>query len=339
MNLSSSSNTKTFPYTDLFIRLAQRREIGLLVLLFLTILIVSIVNPAFLSLGNIRDILVKNAPVAIVGCGLTLVILTGEIDISVGSLMGLIAAIVGLLTSPKHFGLPVSVGIFAALLTGLGIGILNGILVTYGRIPSIIVTLGMLTALRGINELLMGGKWITDLSPGLRFWGTGYFAGIPVSLWIALIVIILSIILARRTPLGRRIYAVGSNPEAARLAGLSIRKIKIFVFALTGFLTAVATIISVTRLSVIESGIGVGFELLVVTCVVVGGTSISGGRGNISGTLLGVLLLGMVGTVLIFLRLGEMSTYWERAVQGSFILLAVLVDHLANIHSRTEGAG
>lgn len=324
---------------DLFIRLAQRREIGLLVLLFLTILIVSIVNPAFLSLENILDILVKNAPVAIVGCGMTLVILTGEIDISVGSLMGLIATIVGLFTSPKHFGFPVSVGILAALFTGLGIGILNGILVTYGRIPSIIVTLGMLTALRGINELLMAGKWITDLPPGLRYWGTGYFAGIPVSLWTALIVIVFCIILARQTPLGRRIYAVGSNPEAARLAGLSNRRIKIFVFALTGLLTGVATIISVTRLSVIESGIGAGFELLVVTCVVVGGTSISGGRGNISGTLLGVLLLGMVGTVLIFLRLGEMSTYWERAVQGGFILLAVLADHVANIHSRSEVAG
>lgn len=330
---------KNISSKDLFIRLAQRREIGLLILLFSTILIVSIVNPAFLSLGNIRDILVKNAPVAIVGCGLTLVILTGEIDISVGSLMGLIATIVGLLTSAKHLGLPVWVGILAALLTGLGIGFINGLLVTIGRIPSIIVTLGMLTALRGINELLMGGKWITDLPPGLRFWGIGYVAGIPVSLWTTLIVIVFSVILARRTPLGRRIYAVGSNPEAARLAGLSNRKIKIFVFALTGLLTGIATIISVTRLSVIESGIGVGFELMVVTCVVVGGTSISGGRGNISGTLLGVLLLGMVGTVLIFLRLGEMSTYWERAIQGSFILLAVLVDHLANIHSRTEAAG
>jgi len=321
---------------EIFLRLAQRREIGLLALLCLMILVVSLVNPAFLSPGNIRDILVKNAPTAIAGCAITLVIITGEIDISIGSLMGLLATIVGLLTSASHAGLPVSVGILLTLLIGLGIGTLNGILVTYGRVPSIIVTLGMLTALRGINDLFMGGKWITDLPPGLRFWGTGYLWGAPVSLWIALLVILGCIILARETPLGRRIYAVGSNREAARLAGISERRIKIFVFGLAGFLTGVATLVSATRLSVIESGIGVGFELLVVTCVVVGGTSISGGRGNIPGTLLGVLLLGMVGTVLIFLRLGEMSTYWERAIQGAFILLAVFVDHLASIKSRSE---
>jgi ribose/xylose/arabinose/galactoside ABC-type transport system permease subunit len=192
----------------------------------------------------------------------------------------------------------------------------------------------MLTALRGVTELLMRGEWIENLPPQLRFLGTGNIMGVPVCVATAVVVVALFYALTRQTPMGRRVYAVGSNPRSAILAGISLREIKIVVFTLTGLLTAVATLVSVTQLSVIESGVGVGFELLVVTCVVVGGTSISGGRGNVVGSVLGVLLLNTVGTVLIFLRLGEQSTYWERAIQGAFILLAVLVDHLARRRER-----
>lgn len=309
--------------------LARQREYGLLALLVLTVGVVTAINPVFLSATNVRDMLVQCVPGIIVGCGLTFVILTGEIDISVGSLMGLLAATVGLLTTPEHLGLPVAAGVVLTLLLGAAVGFINGFLVTVGRVPSIIVTLGMLTALRGTTELLMGGHWITGLPSGLRFLGTGTMAGVRVSLWAAALVTVTAILLVRETPLGRRIYAVGSNPQAARLAGLSLTHVKLFVFTLTGFLVGVATVVSVPQLSTIESGIGVGLELFVVTAVVVGGTSISGGKGTIVGTLLGVLLLGIVRTVLIFLNLGERMVYWERAIQGAFILVAVLVDHFA----------
>jgi len=318
-------------------RLARRREFGVLFLLLLTIVGVSVINPAFLAAENIRDILVKNVPVAIAGCALTLVIVTGEIDISVGSLMGVLATVAGLLASPSHWGLPVPLAVLLTLLVGAAVGFVNGFLVAVSRVPSIIVTLGMLTALRGINEILMRGEWITDLPPGLRFLGVGEVLGVRVSLWAAAVVIVACIVFARQTALGRCVYAVGSNPAAARLAGISEKRIKLLVFTLTGFLTAVATLVSVPQLSVIDSGIGVGFELLVVTCVVVGGTSISGGRGTIVGTLLGVLLLGTVGTALIFMKLGQRATYWERAIQGGFILLAVLVDHVTTRRSAGEG--
>jgi ribose/xylose/arabinose/galactoside ABC-type transport system permease subunit len=186
--------------------------------------------------------------------------------------------------------------------------------------------------------MVMGGEWIKNLPPGLRFFGTGTLLGVPVSLWTAALVFAGCVLLARQTPLGRRIWAVGDNPSAARLLGLPVNGAKIFVFALAGFLTGVATLVSVPQLSVIESGIGRGFELLVVTCVIVGGTSIRGGRGTLAGTLLATLLLGMVGTVLIFLRLGESATYWERAIQGAFILLAVLLDHAARRRGSISGA-
>ena len=310
-------------------RLIRQREYGVLALFALTMLLVSVVNPAFLAAGNLRDLLVKCAPVAIVACGVTLVIVTGEIDISVGSLMGLVAAVIGLLTSPQHLGWPVWAGAPLALLLGTGCGFATGLLVTVGRVPSIIVTLGLLTALRGITELLMGGQWITKLPDGLRYLGTGQVLGVPISVLTALVVVAAAIVVTRLTPIGLRIYAVGSNAQSARLAGISERRIKVLAFTVTGFLTAVATLVSVPQLSVIEDGVGIGFELLVVTCVVVGGAAISGGRGTIAGSVLGVLLLNVVATVLIFLRLGAMSTYWERAIQGGFILGAVLLDRVA----------
>jgi ribose/xylose/arabinose/galactoside ABC-type transport system permease subunit len=321
--------------TGILKQLARQREWTVAALIALTVVVVAIVNPGFLSLDVFRNILVAAAPAAIVGCGLTFVIVTGEIDISVGSLMGLCAVALGQLASPSYANLPVAAAVGLMVLLATAVGFINGLLVTFGRVPSIIVTLGMLTALRGATELLMGGKWITDLPPGLRWFGTGAILGVPISIWTATLIVAASVFLARSTPLGRRIYAVGSSPSAARLAGLSPNRIKLFAFTLTGFLTGVATLVSAPQLSTIESGIGAGFELVVVTAVVVGGTSISGGKGTIIGTLLGVVLLGMVRTVLIFLKLGPAATYWERAIQGAFILLAVLIDHV----SRGRGEG
>ncbi len=324
--------------TLLWDRLARQREYGVLALLLLTLAIVGIINPAFLSVGNLSDMLVQDVRVIIIACGLTLVIVLGEIDISVGSLMGLLAALLGQLTSPSHAHWPVAASIAVTLALGTTVGLINGLLVTFGRMPSIIVTLGMLTILRGLSIALLNGQDITDLPPGLRFFGIGTFLGVPISLWTALIVVGLTVTLARETPLGRRIYAAGSSPEAARLAGLPVWKLKLFAFTLTGFLTAVATVVSVPRLSVIESGVGVGVELLVVTAVVVGGTSISGGRGAILGSVLAALLLGLVRPMLIFLRLGVSATYWEQAIQGAFILLAVLADHLVRHRPRQREA-
>ncbi len=312
----------------------ERRETGVALILLLTVLIVSLINPAFITPGNLRDVLVKVSPYAIIGCGLTFVILTGEIDISVGSLMGCLAVVLGLLASPDYAHLPVSIAVLITFAAGTAVGFINGLLITLGRVPSIIVTLGMLTALRGVTKVLIrvfaNDRWIQNLPEGLRFLGTGSIAGVPVSVLVAAGILLLCVLAAIFTPLGRRIYAVGSNLNAARLAGLSPLRVKLFVFTLTGLFTAIATCVSVPQLSVIDSDIGGGFELFVITAVVVGGTSISGGKGTILGTLLGIILLGIVRSVLIFLRLGDTATYWERAIQGAFILVAVLADHLGS---------
>ncbi|MCC6677924.1 MAG: ABC transporter permease [Phycisphaerales bacterium] len=317
-------------------RAPARRSLMLAGILILVIGVVSAVNPAFASLRNLGDLLVQSAPVIIVGCGMTLVVLTGEIDISVGSLLGLLAALMGVFASPQHWGLPTAVVIGLTLAVGTGAGLLNGLLVTVGRVPSIIATLAMLTILRGVTEFIMGGRWITDLPPGIRALGTGGALGVPWCLWVAAAVVGVSVVIARRTPLGLRLYAVGGNAEAAGLARISTARVRIFAFMLLGLLTAVAALVAVPQQSVVESGIGVGFELVVVTAVVVGGTAIRGGTGGIAGTVLAALLLGSIRTALVFLNFGETATYWERGIQGGFILAAVLVDHLV---AARQGSG
>lgn len=307
-------------------RLLTRRETSLAILLALMLGATGLVNRDFVSPGSLIDLLVQCAPAVIVGCGLTLVVVCGEIDISMGSLIGLLGAVMGILASGERLGLPVALVIPAVLAAGAVVGLLNGLLVTVGRAPSILVTLGMLTLLRGVTELLMGGEWITGLPDGLRVLGTGSTLGLPLSVWTAGGCVVLCTWWAQRTPHGLRMYALGSNAEAARAAGLPIGRLKRVAFAGTGLLTAVAALVSLPQLSVIESGLGVGFELLVVTAVVLGGTSIRGGSGTILGTALAALLLGSIRPMLLYLKLGDTATYWERAIQGGFILVAVLLD-------------
>ena len=304
----------------------QRREFVLFLLIALTCLVVGCFDSNFLTGHVWREILVRCAPTAIVACGMMLVIVTGEIDISVGSLMALLAAMFGRIVSQNEANASCWIGIPVTLGVGTFIGLTTGGLVAWGRVPSIIVTLGLLTALRGITTLVMGGENIDALPEKLTALAKQGLLGVPLSVWTAAAVIGLTAILIRQTSLGRRLYALGSSPESARMAGLHERRLKLFVFAYTGFLTALATIVDVPRLPKIEAGIGSDFELLVVTCVVVGGVSIAGGRGTLSGVLLAVILLTMIRPVLTFLDIGEAGEKWTKAIQGLFILLAVVFD-------------
>lgn len=308
---------------------------GLLGLIFVG---VWAVNPAFLSMENVRDLLVQAAPVVIVGCGMTLLVLAGEIDVSVGSLLGLLAAVIGIASSEQRLGLSAPMVMCLTVAVGGLAGLVNGLLVTLGGVPSIIATLGMLTILRGATEFLMGGEWITDLPQEIRTLGTGTLGGVPLCLWAAAVVLALTQATARRARFGLHVYAVGGNSHAASLARVPVRRVKILAFVQVGLLTGVAALFTVPQQSVIESGIGKGFELVVITAVVVGGTSIRGGYGGLGGTLLAALLLGSIRTSLVFLNLGEMATYWERAIQGAFILAAVLSDHFGGVNARLREA-
>ncbi len=318
--------------------LFRRREFGLAFLVLLTTLGVSAVDVRFLSLENWRDILVRASPTAIVCCGVMLVVVLGEIDISVGSLMALLAAAMGLMLSEFHAAWPVWLGVLLTLLLGAAVGLSTGWLVTWGRVPSIIVTLGMLTGLRGVTTLLMRGENIDGLPELLGDLAKRGVGGVPISIWSAACVVLVTAVLINLTPLGRRLFAVGSGPDAARLMGLSEHRLKRFAFAYTGALTALATVVDVPRLPKIEAGIGLEFELLVVTCVVVGGVSVRGGQGTLTGVLVAVLLMTMIRPVLTFLDLGETGEKWTKAIQGLFIILAVVSDRIADGRRPTEPA-
>lgn len=317
--------------------LLARREIGLAVLICVVGVVVGWVDSEFLSRGNLRDILVRSAPTAIVACGVMLVMVTGEIDISVGSLMGLLAATMGMLLSEHQFHWPVWLGLPLTLLAGTFVGAVTGTLVTYGGVPSIIATLGLLTGLRGATMIIMQGENIDGLPERLGMWTKYGFGGIPLSLWVSMIVIVTTSLLIHRAPLGRRLFALGSSAYSAKMIGLSRNRLRLFTFAYVGFLTALATIVDVPRLPKIESGIGSGFELLVITCVVVGGVSVSGGRGTLLGVLLAVVLLTMIRPVLTFLDVGEAGEKWTRAIQGALIIAAVVADSLASRRLRDRG--
>jgi ribose/xylose/arabinose/galactoside ABC-type transport system permease subunit len=322
--------------------LVSRREYGLGVLLTLIITIVSIRNPRFLMPDTVLSIFGEASQTAIIACGVMLVIVTGEIDISVGSALGFLIAILGTMVAPAEppipgWGWPVWVGILLTLTAGALIGLINGLLVTLVRIPSIIVTLAMLMGLRAMTRMIISKGELQSPDALYRVWGTGKFLFIPVPVWIMFLVVAATWILVRYTPIGRRIYAVGSNSAAAALSGISVARVKIFAFTLTGLFVAIAAVI--TQVSKFNNGLGEGKELLVVTCIVVGGVSISGGTGTVIGVLLGTLLLQSQNKFLIFLDIGKDVPKWDKAIQGGLILAAVLIDHIASRRRAARGGG
>ena len=283
-------------------------------------------HPAFMAPANLRDIALAAAPVIVLALGGAFVVLTGEIDISVGSLYGLVLAVFGRLAAPSRGDLDPLLAALAVLALGGAAGLVNGLLVAYGRVPSIIATLGTMTIGRGLIEWTLGGAWITDIPAQVRSMSATSLAGIPVAVLAALLATAVGAAIVGRTPFGLRLRAVGSNPSAARLTGLSPEALRVAAFVLSGLSAAVAALLSAPNLAVIDSGLGQGLELVVVTAVVVGGISIRGGAGELAAVAVAALLLGTVRTVLVFLKLGPSAAYWERAVFGVMILAAVLFD-------------
>ena len=313
------------------------RPVGLLLLVGLLAVVASLFDRSFVA-DNAVDILINSIPTMIIACGVMLVVVTGEIDISVGSLLGLLAAILGLLSSTAGPGLGIAPHLAVPIVLAVGtlIGLGTGCLVVFGKVPSIIATLGLLIALDGAQDWLIGGGDIKHFPDALRWLGTGTL--IPVNLVIAACVVLFTGLLCKRMALGRRIFALGSNPSSARLAGISETRVKLFVFAFTGFLTALAALLWVAKLGNVSTSTGAGLELKVVTCVVVGGVAISGGRGSVLGVVLAVILITMIRTVLNFMDLGTEAVKWQRAIEGAMILVAVIVEHLGSHRHRGDKA-
>jgi len=291
-------------------------------------IVLAVAAPEYFSAENLSDLFLANAPVLVVALGSTLVILAGEIDISVGSVFAIAGVVSGV---TAKLGLPVAIAALAACAVGGLLGVVNGSLVAYLRIPSIVVTLATMVAWRDALRWSTEGAWIENLPASFQWLGLTQ-ASYP---WVTLAGVAgLTAALAwtlRHLAVGRAVYATGSNADAARLAGLDVALTKMSVFAAAGILTGLAALLNSVRFNQIPSNAGLGLEMKVIAAVVVGGASITGGRGTVLGTVLGVVLLGAIGPALTFLGV---SAYWERAIQGGIILTAVAVDGYRAIRAR-----
>jgi len=281
---------------------------------------VLVVAPSFFGAGNLRDLTLNNAPVLLVSIGMTLVILVGEIDISVGSQFAVCSVAAGVLAKA---GLPIALVPVAVIAVGACMGAVNGFLVGTLGLPSIIVTLAMLVAWRDALRWATEGAWVQGLPASFQWFGLAPAAAQALIVGIALVVLLASGWALRNLQLGRTLYAVGSDEEAARLAGIEPKRVVFGVFTLTGALVGLAATLNAVRFDAVPSNAGLGLELQAVAAVVVGGTAITGGRGTVLGTLIGVLLLGTIGTAMTYVGI---SPFWAKAIQGLIILAALVAD-------------
>jgi rhamnose transport system permease protein len=296
------------------------RELPPAIALAAVLLGVLVLAPSFFAAGNLRDLALNNAPVLLVAIGMTLVILVGEIDISVGSQFAVCSVAAGVLAKA---GLPIALVPFLVLAIGAGMGAVNGFLVGTLGLPSIIVTLAMLVAWRDALRWATEGAWVQGLPANFQWFGLGAGAAQASIVAIALVVLAGSGWALRNLQLGRTLYAVGSDEEAARLAGIEPTRVVFGVFTLTGALVGLAATLNAVRFDAVPSNAGLGLELQAVAAVVVGGTAITGGRGTVLGTLIGVLLLGTIGTAMTYVGI---SPFWAKAIQGLIILAALVAD-------------
>jgi ribose transport system permease protein len=299
---------------------------GMLPVLILICVLFAVLTPNFLTENNIINV-VRQASINIVlAAGMTFVILTGGIDLAVGSVLGLtavIAVVVSLVPGLTWAAVP------AALLGGLVIGVLTGMIVAYLGLPPFIVTLGTYTAIRGAAYLVAGGTTVINSQINFAWIGNGYLGPVPWLVIIALLTIAVSAFILQRTVLGVHVYAVGGNPQAARLTGIPVSFVLIFVYGVSGLLSGLGGAMSASRLYSAQGQLGIGYELDAIAAVILGGTSFSGGIGNVFGTLVGALIIAVLNNGLTLLNV---SFYWQLVIKGAVIVLAVTLDKL-----RTRG--
>lgn len=302
------------------LRLSQLPEVSYPIIgLVLVCVAMSLINGDFLSLANFSNIARQSSINAMIAVGMTYVILTGGIDLSVGSVMALVGTVAaGLLVA----GWSPPLAILAALAVGIVAGLFNGVLISFFAMPSIIVTLATMGIARGLALIYTGGYPIDGLPEWFGIIGGGHWLGIPSPVWLMAVMYFVAWGFLRHTPFGRYVYAIGGNREATRLSGIRVRKVELLVYAISGVTAAIAGLVLASRLMSGQPNSGVSFELDAIAAVVLGGTAIAGGRGSIVGTLLGALLLGALNSGL---NMMGVSPYLQDVVKGGIILTAIYI--------------
>jgi rhamnose transport system permease protein len=315
-------------------RVFRIRELGIVVALALLIAVTGILEPRFLETASLRNLALNASIFAILAVGQTLVIITRNVDLSVGSVVGLTAFLTGDLLS-KHPGMALPLVFLLAIAMGAACGLLNGFLTTWGQVPALVVTLGTLYAFRGLAFLWTNGRQVNAEALPNDFLniGTGTILGVPYLVVIALVVVIVVGQWLRDFRAGRELYAIGSNPEGARLAGVRSDRRVLTAFVLAGALAGLGGALFTARFATVDATAGTGYELTVIAAAVVGGVAIFGGTGSVYGAALGALLLGTITSSLIVLRV---EAFWQQAAIGALLLIAIAFDRFLGL--RVEAA-
>jgi ribose/xylose/arabinose/galactoside ABC-type transport system permease subunit len=296
------------------------------VVLLVLVVLLELFVPSFRSIGNVQNILLQTSINSLLAIGATLTILTGGIDLSVGSIVGL-TGIVAALLGKNPGGGPFVTALMAGIAAGLSLGAINGGLVAFVRIPPFVVTLGMMSIARSLAFVLSQGQPISDLSNEFLALGQGNLLGVPYAIIISVVAFVVFGIVLARTRFGRYIYAVGGNEEAARVSGVDTRMVKLAVYSLSGLLAGLGGVVLSARATAGISTNGEGYELTAIAAAVIGGTSLSGGRGSLLGTVAGVLIIGIMVNSLDLLNI---SPFYQGLIQGTIIIGAVAIDALVN---------
>jgi len=304
--------------------LVNRYAIGIVLVVFIGLL--EIFVPSFRSVGNVQNILLQTSINSLLAVGATLIILTGGIDLSVGSILGFAGIVAALLGKAPGSG-PFLVALAAGVGTGLALGAINGSLVAFVRIPPFVVTLGMMSIARSLAFVASQGQPISDLSNEFLAIGQGSLFNIPYPILISVVTFVIFGIVLARTRFGRYIYAVGGNEEAAIVSGVDTRAIKLAAYSLSGLLAGLGGVVLAARATAGISTNGEGYELTAIAAAVIGGTSLSGGRGSLLGTVAGVLIIGIMVNSLDLLNI---SPFYQGLIQGTIIIGAVAIDAIAN---------
>ncbi|CAG9295283.1 ribose ABC transporter permease [Celerinatantimonas diazotrophica] len=321
----STQNQSTSVKTQKWLSKERLVEQKSLIALLLLVVVVSFLNPNFFTVDNLLNILRQTSVNAIMAVGMTFVILTAGIDLSVGSVLALSGAFAASLIAMQ---IPVVVAVPTALLAGTLLGALSGVIIAKGKVQAFIATLVTMTLLRGVTMVYTEGRPIsvgfTKTADAFSWFGTGYIFDIPVPVWLMIIVFAGAWYLLTQTRFGRYVYALGGNESATRLSGINVDRVKMAVYAISGLLSALAGIIVTSRLSSAQPTAGTGYELDAIAAVVLGGTSLMGGKGKIMGTLIGALIIGFLNNALNLL---DVSSYFQMIAKAVVILAAVLVDN------------
>ena len=319
-SLSPTSTQLSPSYTTRFGRLGQY---GLLIAFVGICVVLSVISPRFFTVQNLMIIVTQVSINALLAFGVTFIIITGGIDLSIGSVVAVTGVAAASFAHPDTY--PVIVPIMVGLLAGLLFGAFNGFVITRSHVPPFIVTLGTMTIGRGLALILSKGRPISNLSDSFNFIGGGKLLGIPTLILILILAFIGCAILLKKTVIGRYMYAVGGNEQAARASGIPINNVKLIVYTLGGGLAALAGILLTSRITTGQPNAGQGFELDAIAAAIIGGTSTSGGTGTMTGTLLGALLIGVISNGLDLLNV---TSYYQEVVMGTIIIGAVVLDSL-----------